>query len=402
MSDAFGLVGETLAGQYRVESIVGEGGFGVVYRGWHASLDQPIAIKALKIDRADDSLVQETLLRKFREEAQLLYTLSQSSLHIVRSLDFGAVMTPASIWAPYMVLEWLEGRSLAEDLEDRRARGLRGRSLDESLALLQPAAEGLSVAHERRIAHRDVKPGNIFLLSGGGVARVKVLDFGIAKILQDEDPSSPTRSAFSSFTWAYAAPEQLDPRLGSTGLATDVYSFALVLGELLTDRSASHGLDPVALLKAATDRAVRPTPRARGANIPDEIEAVCRRALAVDPRERFGSIAEMWEALTTRRSRPVTGAIPAVPVHYERQSALYGRPSSPMAGPPLPSAPVGPPPYLPPAPPRALPPMQTGPVAVRPAPMPTGSSSATIIVTIVVFVLALVLAGSCAVIHAAC
>jgi eukaryotic-like serine/threonine-protein kinase len=399
LSDAFGLVGVTLDGQYRVESVVGEGGFGIVYRGFHVALEQPIAIKALKIGGADDSMVQETLLRKFREEARLLYTLSQSSLHIVRSLDFGAAMTPASIWAPYMVLEWLEGKSLAEDLEERRSRGLRGRSLDEVLGLLQPAAEGLSVAHDRRIAHRDIKPGNIFLLSAGAAVRTKVLDFGIAKILQEDDPASPTRSAFSSFTWAYAAPEQLDPRLGPTSLATDVYSFALVLAEALTDKPATMARDPLTLLKAATDRTVRPTPRGRGANIPDEIEAACRKALAVDPRERFATIPELWSALTTRRSRPVTGPIPA----HDRQS-------HPNVQRPFVPAPPVMPPIMPPVMPPAMPPyappishvMQTGPITNRPAPMPTGSSSATVIVTIVAFVIAVILAGSCALIHAAC
>ena len=107
--DPFGLVGTTLDGQYRADQVVGEGGYGVVYRGWHVSLEQPIAIKALKVMSAEDRAVQDALFAKFKDEAKLLYTLSQASLHIVRSMDFGAVTTATGAWAPYMVLEWLAG-----------------------------------------------------------------------------------------------------------------------------------------------------------------------------------------------------------------------------------------------------------------------------------------------------
>ncbi|MDB4938286.1 MAG: serine/threonine protein kinase [Labilithrix sp.] len=305
LEDPFGLVGTTLDGQYRADQVVGEGGYGVVYRGWHASLEQPIAIKALKVMSAENRVVQDALFAKFKDEAKLLYTLSQASLNIVRSMDFGAVTTKAGAWAPYMVLEWLQGRSLADDLAQRRRAGMKGRTLDEALALLEPAAEGLTIAHHRRVAHRDIKPANFFLLDGGDGARnegprVKVLDFGIAKIIRDgEGPG--TRSPFASFTWLYAAPEQLDPRVGQSGLATDVYSFALLLSELLTDRVPTEGRDVVSLLKAATDPTVRPTPRQRGANVPDAIEVVCRRALAVDPNARYATIEDLWAALSAAR-----------------------------------------------------------------------------------------------------
>ena len=310
IEDPFGLVGTTLDGQYRVDQVVGEGGYGVVYRGWHNSLEQPIAIKALKV-LADDRAVQDALFAKFKDEAKLLYTLSQESLNIVRSIDFGATTSPNGLWAPYMVLEWLAGKSLADDLSERRHRGMRGRSLDEALALLEPAAEGLSIAHQRRVAHRDIKPANFFLLEGDSGPRVKVLDFGIAKIVRDNELPG-TRSPFASFTWLYAAPEQLDPRVGQTGLATDVYSFALLLTELLTDRIPVEGRDVVTLLKAATDVTTRPTPKQRGVNVPDAIEGVCRRALAVDPKARYASIGELWAALIAARRQSVPQAVISV------------------------------------------------------------------------------------------
>src|SRR5262249_35265252 len=150
--------------------------------------------------------------------------------------------------------------------------------------------------HDRQVAHRDVKPGNIFLLSSAARPNVKVLDFGIAKIMKDGEQAG-TKGTFASFTWAYATPEQLDPRIGTTSLATDVYAFALVLSQLLTDRPPIEERDIVGLLKAATDTTRRPTPRTRGANVPDDLEHACRRALAVDPKARFPTISEFWRAL---------------------------------------------------------------------------------------------------------
>lgn len=371
LEDPFALVGTTLDGQYRADQVVGEGGYGVVYRGWHVSLEQPIAIKALKVMSAEDRAVQDALFAKFKDEAKLLYTLSQESLNIVRSMDFGAVTTASGAWAPYMVLEWLQGRSLADDLAQRRRARMGGRSLDEALALLEPAAEGLTIAHQRRVAHRDIKPANFFLLDGapGAAPRVKVLDFGIAKIIRDgEGPG--TRSPFASFTWLYAAPEQLDPRVGQSGLATDVYSFALLLSELLTDRVPTEGRDVVSLLRAATDPTVRPTPRQRGANVPDAIEVACRRALAVDPKARFASIAELWAALSAARRPtlpPSVGAASNVPSNVpatkpsagSAQSASMASASAqPPQSPPRPSqsALPSPPAYGQPGPSAAYPP----------------------------------------------
>src|SRR5690606_6093719 len=177
------------------DAVIGEGGFGVVYRGIHLGLEQPIAIKVLKGLELEDRRMQDALFAKFKDEAKLLYTLSQQSLTIVRSMDFGALTTPSGAWAPFMVLEWLEGRSLAEDLQARRNRGMRGRSIEEAFAILEPAAQGLSVAHSQRVAHRDIKPANFFLLDTAHGPRLKVLDFGIAKMMKEGEQAG-TRGTF--------------------------------------------------------------------------------------------------------------------------------------------------------------------------------------------------------------
>ena len=127
-SDLFGLVGTILDGQYRVDAVVGHGGFGVVYRGFHLTFEQPVAIKVLKLPEID-APTQNVILGKFREEAKLQYVLSQASLNVVRSIGFGALNTPSGVWAPFVVLEWLEGKSLAADLAARNAEGRGGRGL---------------------------------------------------------------------------------------------------------------------------------------------------------------------------------------------------------------------------------------------------------------------------------
>ena len=112
LRDPFSLVGTVLKNEHRVDAVVGEGGFGVVYRGLHLGLEQPIAIKVLKGLELEDRRMQETLFAKFKDEAKLLYTLSQESLSIVRSIDFDHMVTPSGAWAPFMVLEWLPERPL--------------------------------------------------------------------------------------------------------------------------------------------------------------------------------------------------------------------------------------------------------------------------------------------------
>lgn len=445
LQDAFGLAGSVLEGQFRVDRVVGEGGFGVVYRGHHLALDQPIAIKVLKGLDGGDARVNGLMLEKFRAEARLLYTLSQSSLNIVRSLHSSAVTTPSGAWAPFMILEWLEGCSLADDLEDRLARGAPGRSVQEALPILSGIAEGLSVAHNQHVVHRDIKPANVFLLSpvGAEPARVKVLDFGIAKIMK-EGEAAGTRGTLGSFTWLYAAPEQLDPRVGQTALTTDVYAFALLITELLTGRAPIDDKDVVGIMKTAMDTTRRPTPRVRGANVTDAVEAICRKALSVEPKDRYPNIIELWAAFSAAsRTRSATTMQRAIPMPVMAQAVQHAPPSmnvapsaNPLAqtnmAPPSMAAASGPRPSMPSAvqwtPPPPTPPGFGGPMMapqqqmqqplpqqphwasspplgtappqphwVRRLPIkPPETMSTTAIVTIIAFVLLLLFSSSCA------
>ena len=337
MSDPFGLVGSVVDRQFRVDAVIGEGGFGVVYKGWHLSLDQPIALKALRMPEAHEAGLQGVLLAKFREEAKITYVLSQATLNIVRIIDFGATTAPTGAWVPFAVQEWLEGETLAEDLRRRRREGMRGRSLADTMRLMEPAARALGIAHQRRVVHRDVKPGNLFLMAPAidadlatNAVVLKVLDFGIAKVMREGATHSGAKSTgMVSFTPQYAAPEQIESRYGSTGPWTDVYSLALVMTELLTDRAPFEGDDLPAILTQVFDPQRRPTPRARGVAVPDAVEAVLARALSVDPRARHADAGELWAALQAAGMQ----AAPALPTPPpgSMQAALPPYPSRPYA-----------------------------------------------------------------------
>jgi eukaryotic-like serine/threonine-protein kinase len=301
-SDPFALIGQVLEGQYRVEEVVGEGGCGVVYKGWHIAFEQPVAVKALKMPDVTDAEMRIDVLTKFRDEAKLCYVLSQASLSIVRCIAYGALVTPTQAWAPYLVLEWLEGRPLSDELEERRKNGAPGRSLSDAMAMLGPVAAGLTYAHSQRVAHRDVKPGNLFVVGEGTPATtLKILDFGIAKVMEEGATahSAPwTKGGAVSFTPYYAAPEQLDPRFGPTGPWTDVYGFALVMVEVISGKRPMRGPDVVSVIAQATNPAQRPTPRALGVAVPDAVEAAFAKALALAPKARFPEMGAFWDALT--------------------------------------------------------------------------------------------------------
>src|SRR6516162_4296398 len=173
-SDPFGWVGHTVAGKFRVDAFVAEGGFGVVYRALHVGFNAPVALKCLKLPARLQGNDREKFLEAFLAEGRLLHQLSRSAAGIVQALDVGAEVSPSGAWTPYLALEWLEGAPLDADLADRARRGMPGRSLGEAVALLDSAAQALALVHEQGVAHRDLKPGNLFVADIGGKRLCKV------------------------------------------------------------------------------------------------------------------------------------------------------------------------------------------------------------------------------------
>ncbi|MCC6901781.1 MAG: SUMF1/EgtB/PvdO family nonheme iron enzyme [Polyangiaceae bacterium] len=299
--DPFGWVGATLEGKLRIDVVVGEGGFGVVYRGHHVGFDAPVAFKCLKVPAELRGEEREQFREAFMAEGRLLHKLSRATSGIVQALDVGVAESPLGVWTPYLVLEWLDGTTLEEDIGTRRARGLGGRPLSEALDLLEPAARALGVAHRMGVAHRDVKPANLFLSRVAGQPTLKVLDFGIAKVLTENESVTralaSTGASIQAFTPKYGAPEQFTRRYGATGPWTDVFALALVLVEVASGRESLEGDDTGQLFVSSVDESSRPTLRARGVAVSDAVEAAVRRALSIEPRQRFPDADAFWTAL---------------------------------------------------------------------------------------------------------
>jgi serine/threonine-protein kinase len=364
-TDLYGIEGQVLDGQFRVDRAIGEGGFSVVYRGLHIGLDEPVAIKCLKLPTQLQSSVVDGIVRRFRDESKIHYRLSRGSLHIARTIAAGTTMAPATgALVPYMVLEWLEGFTLAEELRARRMRGESGRSLQEVIRLLDPVAEAMAFAHAQGVVHRDLNPSNIFVAHAQGTAKLKVLDFGVAKVISDHalslGPRVATIGQIRMFTPAYAAPEQFHDALGIIGPYTDVYSFAVLLVELLADRAPIDGEHIGEYADKALDPVHRPTPRSLGIPIGDAVEAVLARAVTVDPSQRPRDIGEFWGMLKNAATRDA---------NQSRGAGEFGFPQPPVMAAPsargvtLSKNTAGGLPGMP------------DPVATRPSPLPAGPSA---------------------------
>jgi len=299
--DSLGLVGTTIEEKYAIESVVGQGGFATVYRATHTVWKRPVAVKVFKALGDAGTGQRQKLLDEFIQEGALLAELSERSSAIVQARDVGMLTTPKGDSVPFMVLEWLDGRTLDELLVSERDAHLPPRDLEAALRLLDPIADALALAHKKGIAHRDVKPANIFVLGDvtDGSMGVKLLDFGIAKVVQDAQKMGFGKTAghITSFTPLYGAPEQFDRTHGATGPWTDVFALALVLAEVLSGREPMGGDTLVQLAYASTDPTTRPTPRTLGVAVSDAVEAVFRRAVAVAAADRYATAGDFWSAL---------------------------------------------------------------------------------------------------------
>jgi eukaryotic-like serine/threonine-protein kinase len=304
LRDPLGISGTLIADKYRIAHAVGEGGFSVVYLAEHTIWRQPVAIKCFKVLANAPEDQREGLLDGFIQEGKLMASLSSRSAAIVQARDVGTFTTPDGQWLPYMVLEWLEGKPLDVVLYDEARLGMPARQIHEVLALLDPAAAALEIAHSRGIAHRDIKPANFFVMGEprGIEAYVKVLDFGIAKVMSDHAAVAAalahTGTEITAFTPNYGAPEQFSRTHGATGPWTDVFAMALILVEMLRGGApALEGNDLIQLAVASRDPSRRPTPRNFGLQVTDAVEQVFAAALATSPGDRYRTMGHFWAAL---------------------------------------------------------------------------------------------------------
>ena len=298
-SDPYKLVGARISDKYTIEAVIDRGGYGLVYRAFHEILRVPVALKFFTGLASAEEEQQGVLLERFAQEGALLTSLSTRSANIVQARDIGTLVTEDGTWMPYLVLEWLEGQSLERLLHSSESPE-RGRTREwlPVFNLLDGVARALAIAHAAGVAHRDIKPGNFFVLGDSlspGVV-VKLLDFGIAKVMPTD--LAQTVGGGNEFTPKYGAPEQFDRTHGATGPWSDVFGFALVMLELLRGGARVFPQKEfMAVATACQDPNKRPTPRALGLPASDAVEAVFARALAVKVSDRYEHMAAFWNAL---------------------------------------------------------------------------------------------------------
>lgn len=289
--DPLGAVGAMIDGRYRIEAFVDEGGFSYVYRAVQLVWARPVAVKFFKEHRAARL---EAIRQAFIKEGALLAELSRRTSSIVQSYDAGT-WTRGDETRLYTVLEWLDGETLAARLARERKAGAGGWPLADVVPLLGPIADALAIAFDLGVAHRDLKPGNIFLADLGGRVVPKLLDFGSAKVATTGRGFHVPSSVAGVFTVAYAAPEQLVPSLGSTGPWTDVYALALLCAELLLGRAPFVKGDNAMLVRRMQGGAL--TPADLGLELPAAADAVLATALMTQPAARFPDVRTFWDAL---------------------------------------------------------------------------------------------------------
>ncbi|MBX3188054.1 MAG: SUMF1/EgtB/PvdO family nonheme iron enzyme [Labilithrix sp.] len=294
---------------------------GAVYRGRDASSGTTVVVRCPRIPAELLPGEVEEALDQFVDEASMLARIGQQSTDVERLVASGIAVTTSAAQVPFTVFEWLAGHSLERHIEERKGGGA---SIGEALIILEPAARALTVAHGLGVAHRDVRPANLWLADISGRTTLKVAAFGLAtRIGRGETSYAPE----------YAAPEHFKKSYGAIGPATDVYGLALCIIELVTGKRALEGEDPAELYLATSDLARRPTLRARGSHVSDALEGVLQRALAVDPKRRWATARELWDALVSAVPE-MTPAAPSV-----RLEGLGGLP--PGIGRPAPSDPAG-------------------------------------------------------------
>jgi len=270
-------------GRYRLVKRIGQGGMSEVWSAVHPSLKRHVAMKILQPRRRTDPMA----LRRFEREVRATSELSHPNT--VRIFDYG--MTPDGLW--YYTMELLSGLDLSRVVA--RDGPL---AVSRAVLLVGQAARALAEAHSRGIVHRDVKPENIFITSGTEEPEfVKVLDFGIAKLLGEEAEEGLTAEGWIGGTPAYMSPEMAAGRAADA--RSDVYALSAVLYFALCGRPPFEGPNVQTLLAAHLAQRPEPPSVKLGVPLPGELEAFILRNLSKDPAQRCESAGEFATQLAT-------------------------------------------------------------------------------------------------------
>jgi hypothetical protein len=302
------MVGERV-NNYVVKSLLGEGGMGSVWLAEHPTIGRRVALKVLRKELCEDP----AWVARFVNEARAAHSIRHPN--IIDVLDAGTL--PSGV--PYIIMEYLEGESLAQRLESH------GRlTVANTLAIARQTTAALQAAHAAGIIHRDLKPDNLFLVPDAevpGGERVKVLDFGIAKLTQDLTAGSVrTRTGAVMGTPQYMSPEQCRGVASAVDLRTDIYAMGIILYRMLCGVVPfdGEGFGDVIMLHMAQPPV---PPRDHNPEIPEALEAAILKALAKKAEHRFASMAELQAALGSAPADDVLDARPTSRITSARTGA---------------------------------------------------------------------------------
>jgi serine/threonine-protein kinase len=305
-----------LSDRYQVEARIGAGGMAEVYRGFDPVLNRTVAIKVLLPQMARDT----SFVERFRREAQAAARLNQSNI-------VGVYDTGSDDGTQYIVMEFIEGRTLAEFM----ATGRRPTPV-QAAEIAQKICAAIAAAHAQGVIHRDIKPGNVMITREGVI---KVMDFGIARVLGPE--TAPQTSAVLG-TASYLSPEQAQG--GPVDARTDIYSLGAVLYELLTGRPPFTGDTPVAVAYKQVNETPA-VPSSLNPDVPARLDAVVMKALSKNPSNRYQTADEFSADLARVIAGQEVEATPLMPAGGGDATQVISRPSSQTAVLPPPEEPKG-------------------------------------------------------------
>ena len=266
----------SLVGQYRIQSLLGSGGAGEVYLAEHPSQRHPVALKVLRSNPEAHSKA----LSRFRREARAASRVRHH--HVAMILEFGTSTRGGAVGdIPYLAMEYAAGPTLEQHLKDHGVLSTR-----QALLILTQIASALEAAHACKVIHRDLKPGNVVLGHRRGQHWVKILDFGLAKILDPEETTGLTSTGSIIGTPLYMSPEQVAG--DRVTLLTDIYSFGVLAYELVTGQPPfTGGLHQI--MRAHVLQPVTPPSKVSGRHVVAALDRLVLDCLAKEPTRRLAS-----------------------------------------------------------------------------------------------------------------
>jgi serine/threonine protein kinase len=331
------LLGQTLAGKYRIDEKLSEGGMGTVYKGTHVLMDKTVAIKVLRPSLAAD----EKIVARFSREARAASRISHP--HAISVTDFGEDENGIV----FLVMEYLDGETL-KDLIRREGP----MPLHRVVEIIKQVGEALNAAHEQGVVHRDLKSDNIMLLNTMNTDYAQVLDFGIAKITEREGEYHPGLTAPDLVigTPQYMSPEQCS-QSPDIDARSDIYSLGVIIYEMLVGHVPFTGESPTAIMMKHLQQPA-PSVLAERSDLPAAVGRVVALALEKLPQSRYASANDLVEDLTIAagmepavarpNSKPLvvpTGSGGLVSDDLDEETVVRKRITTPMPKPSLPFEP---------------------------------------------------------------